>query len=766
MPTYQVETKDGKLYEIETKRPVSDPKVLSRYLEQHTQRPSQKRSVGDVAFPIVKEIATSIGAGVGGVIGAGTGLFGTAGVGTLPLAMGGAALGGGIARQGVELLRPLMTDEPRPPLKEQAVDLGTSMLFDGLTEGLFTGTQRLVRYGTEQAFRGTPGQFLATGERGFQLRPREVSTMNILEEGSELLGRTGTGREGVLSRSQIGLMRGREGPSAIFEQFAFNSLGGRQLVANPAKRNAQEAVQAAFTQAFRDLNTQGNYREASDLLVRAVKDSESVVTAARRGFYAKADKLAGNQARINTQPLLDEITSRLDRRDVDMLMSQVERRIPGAQGRTVEDLLTTTGGPQIGQTIDVNLPGVRKVTVLGPGSQPGTVSVQIGTGGRTELPVDLLPQASEPVATLGRVEELRQIFGTVERNAARSNNPELQAAGRTARFLKSRLDKLIALQEKVLPKDALRAYRLARKVAAEEAQTFRNPLIQKVTRQLALQPDKFASVLIQPQNADVLDAVRKAMQSVPALTAEEAFRSPQALTGALRRQTTLRTGKQLYNQRIRPALQAAVIEDAAFTGSQRGAPAALTTREPIAEFVRRGELLELRPTQLVEKLRDLTPGQRKAIFATDEAYEKWLRIGEAMQDVQLDEPGAASFLAIIKQSGALTSMLTQFSAAFGAGMTGAAMAGAAGGIGFGGAVFVAPIVLAKWMANPERTRRLWLGLRKPSSHLFKRVALQLMQESLIAIAQSDEPLSQPLRLPPANPQMGGPVPQVTGRPLQ
>jgi len=90
-------------------------------------------------------------------------------------------------------------------------------------------------------------------------------------------------------------------------------------------------------------------------------------------------------------------------------------------------------------------------------------------------------------------------------------DPEAEVVTKTAGFLANKIDDAMEVSASKLAPDLLQEFRAANAMTKRFEQTFNNETVRAVVRTLSKSPAKLASTLLKPDNADVLDAVQKAV---------------------------------------------------------------------------------------------------------------------------------------------------------------------------------------------------------------------------------------------------------------
>lgn len=703
---------------------------------------------------------------LGRALGAGLGAAGaTALAPEAPIAAGavGAMAGEALSEP---ILRKMLTDIPDPSFMDKALDVAITGGTAALTEGAAQAGKALISGPrTHAVVRNT---MLGAD---FQPTSQEQKTLGLLQQGSEALGTADTSAEGMLTAGQIVKNRGDATIGQKLEELFSNSFGGN-IFRDRQQGNVKRAAQAASAVMTNAIGATPDSSTAAEALVNAYQQRYQIARQVRRSVYDAADTLVGQNNAIDTQSIMTLMNTERGRRDYDYLMNFVKNHLPEAGAEDVADLLTKRTPLSQAQSITVGMPVniTQKISGSTGGAAAGaqgtitntsTLSqgiVQVTTGpGQTALiPIDALETVTNE-ATHGNMRLFRSLMGKVERAAYDSGGKgpggeDLLAAGRTAGYLKGIAQ--TAIDNSPLSTDAKDAFTLADRLYHEESTTFLNPLVRQKIQQFSSEPDKFARSLIQADNSDTLEAVYKAVGSMPTINAAT-ITDPVARAAALNDTSQYVRGSVFWNQRIRPQLQMETIKDTIDPSTMRNFESVLTAPSSVAgigsagpsgamqssDFVK-AHLFSIDGDKLFSKLGNMTPDTRSAIFGSMQNYNNWLDLAQTIKDTETRLGGMGGMFATVKQAAGFTQATGALGAAIGGVATGNPVTGLVGG----GLLMAMPAIIARKMNEPQFAKRLIYAVGNPQTGTAMRVFRELggVAGRVAAQSSANAVVSQPL----------------------
>ncbi len=135
MPIYEISAPNGKTYEIEGPSGATDEQVRQKVLEQHPDaaNPSLMDQAASFAKQHGRELATGLGAGLGGISGGALGAM-AGGIGALPGGVAGAGLGAATGGQLFDVAEHYLGGTPTAPTGQRMAQLGKDVGFGATAE--------------------------------------------------------------------------------------------------------------------------------------------------------------------------------------------------------------------------------------------------------------------------------------------------------------------------------------------------------------------------------------------------------------------------------------------------------------------------------------------------------------------------------------------------------------------------------------------------------------------------------------------------------
>ncbi len=697
-----------------------------------------------------------------------------AGLGAASPLPGGAALGAGagaLASQALDPLIRLAMGMPQKSLGQMATDTGISVGSNVLLEGILSPVNKWLGYLNRDHlfYRGTPPP----------LTPGESAQIGMLGEGSKLAGTYGTRQEAFPSPTDlVHGSRGRRTPTlgTWMNDVSNVSLGGAQR-AERRGRDFQIAKDALATDFVRQMGQEGAIADPSgaaqvirDITANRFQSSREV----RRALYDTAGQLPGATNDLDSTNLVTFFQNHANRLDVGSITSQADRRFAFTNGDLMSHLqrqapVTAQTAPG---TVITTIPDQQQLAqqgFLGPYTFQGVnpqgmamIQTQTSTGTPVTLPMSMQGMSVLTSATNYRnLAELSSTLGYVQRDAlARAKNAADPSAllvnARTAGFLQQRVQQELTRMEVggQIPRRTLQAFRYANKLAAEEAETFTNPLIVKIASTFADQPELFARELLKPDNADTLVAIHKAVSRSPDVLFPNLGTTEAEMTSELGRRTLYKTqNPNVWDTKIRPQLQAGLVRDSLETQSGAAFEQALDYGKTGAyanqqmarrmgqtgaqQTVNPDDFVRLNPQKLLTNLEAMTPNTREAVFGNSQAYNRALTMAQAMQNYDVKHSaGIGSFLVLSKQSGAITQMTAALTAAA---TTEYGTENHLATLGIFAGILLSPMVIARIANNPQTYKQFMTAVKQTPANFRKtKIVARITQDVAREALQENE----------------------------
>lgn len=362
--------------------------------------------------------------------------------------VGGAVLGGMLGAQLPNVTRPFLTRQPAQPLTETA----PSVLGEGLMQGTGAMGGRLVPRGIEKGLAGLAGKFKISPEA-------RAAWSTMTERGSQM------------TAGQVSQNRAVD----ILENIATGSIAGGARISTI--KAGQEAALKEWTESLMEQYSTATGRKGlGELLTGLVKEKRSAGRAAARQLYQEVDELS---------------------RGIDVDTTEVAGFIrTGLKGkrRDVVHALHAALPEGWSTYLTKKVPGQAPSSILGPEGLPATAAT---------------PAAQLPQTTFALAQQARTRLYQISRKHPLA--PEDEAVTRTAGHLARLLDTAMDDAGTRLAPDALAAFRRANSFVRETEQTLNNEVVRSVVKRLVKEPTQMRTVLMQPNNAGLVEAVKTAV---------------------------------------------------------------------------------------------------------------------------------------------------------------------------------------------------------------------------------------------------------------